>query len=76
MAMINSVLGPIDAADLGCTLTHEHIFVGPAGSYRDFPELLGPNAFEQVIDGLKKAKDGCRLCRPALPFSRSGSGED
>jgi phosphotriesterase-related protein len=58
MTIVNTVLDPMDAADLGPTLTHEHLFVGPPGSYRDFPELLIPNIFEFVVDGLKKAKVG------------------
>ena len=58
MTYVNTVLGPLDTAELGTTLTHEHLFVGPAGSYRDFPELLKPDIFERIIDGLKKAKDG------------------
>jgi predicted metal-dependent phosphotriesterase family hydrolase len=27
MATVNSVLGPLDTADLGFTLTHEHVFL-------------------------------------------------
>jgi len=58
MAMINSVLGPLDTANLGFTLMHEHIIVASAGVYRDYPELLGTNAMERAVDGLKKAKEG------------------
>ena len=58
MAMINSVLGPLDTANLGFTLMHEHIIVASAGVYRDYPELLGANAMERAVDGLKKAKEG------------------
>jgi len=58
MATINTVLGTVDTADLGCTLTHEHIFVGPAGSYGNFPELLDSNSFDGIVDGLKAAKAG------------------
>jgi predicted metal-dependent phosphotriesterase family hydrolase len=34
MATINSVLGPLETADLGFTLTHEHIFTASAGICR------------------------------------------
>lgn len=58
MARINTVLGPMETADLGTTLTHEHLLVGPAGSYRDFPELFVPQVFDMVVEGLKAAKAG------------------
>ena len=49
VAIVNSVLGPLDTADLGFTLMHEHIMVAAAGVYRDYPELLGPNPVEGVV---------------------------
>lgn len=58
MTKINSVLGPLDTADLGFTLMHEHIMVSSAGVFRDYPELLGTNLIERVVDSLKKAKEG------------------
>jgi len=57
MTKINSVLGPIDSADLGYTLMHEHIMVSPAGVYRDYPELLGPDAMERVLARLSAARE-------------------
>jgi phosphotriesterase-related protein len=41
MASINSVLGPLDTADLGFTLPHEHVFTASAGIQRTYPELFG-----------------------------------
>ena len=58
MARVNSVLGPIDTKDLGFTLMHEHVLVGFAEVYRDYPELLGDNPLERIVDELKKAKEG------------------
>ena len=58
MTTINSVLGPLDTANLGFTLMHEHIMTASAGVYQDYPELLGANLMERVIDTLKKAKEG------------------
>jgi phosphotriesterase-related protein len=58
MPLINTVLGSIDTRKLGRTLTHEHVFVGPAGSYKEYPELLDENVFEQIVDGLVKVKGG------------------
>ncbi len=58
MATINSVLGPLDTASLGFTLMHEHVMTAPAGVFRDYPELLGDNLMERVVDDLRKAKAG------------------
>jgi len=58
MVHINSVRGPIDLANLGFTLMHEHILVAAAGTYRDYPELFGPNPMEFMITELKNAKAG------------------
>jgi len=58
MTTVNSVLGPLDAADLGFTLMHEHLICAPAGCTRDFPELLGTNLVERLADALKKTKEG------------------
>jgi len=37
---------------------HEHVMVASAGTYRDYPELLGPNIIERAVAGLRKAKEG------------------
>ena len=37
MGTINSVLGPLDTADLGFTLTHEHMFTASAGIRQTYP---------------------------------------
>jgi phosphotriesterase-related protein len=57
MATVNSVLGPLDTADLGFTLMHEHIMVAAAGVYRDYPELLGPDRVERVVARLTAARE-------------------
>jgi len=57
MTTVNSVLGPLDSADLGHTLMHEHIMVAAAGVYRDYPELLGPNRVERAVARLTAAKE-------------------
>src|SRR5262249_24988997 len=40
MALINSVLGPLDTARLGHTLSHEHIIVGSAAIQQTYPEFI------------------------------------
>ncbi len=37
MAVVNSVSGPLDSADLGFTLMHEHIIVQSPGVASNFP---------------------------------------
>ncbi len=58
MTIINSVLGPLDTTNLGFTLMHEHIMFASPGIFRDYPELLGANLMEHVVNDLKKAKEG------------------
>lgn len=40
MAIINSVLGPMDTADMGFTLSHEHIITTSAGIQQMYPEFI------------------------------------
>src|ERR1044071_6862943 len=60
MATVNSVLGPLDTADLGFTLTHEHVFTASAGIQQTFPELFGDMAKlkEQAALSVAEARDG------------------
>ena len=60
MSTINGVLGPIDSADLGFTLMHEHVAVASAGFWQAWPELFGGReAFIERIGGvLAEAKAG------------------
>ncbi len=41
MALVDTVLGPVEAADLGFTLSHEHIVCGSPGVVRGWPALYG-----------------------------------
>ncbi|MCP4752657.1 MAG: aryldialkylphosphatase, partial [Proteobacteria bacterium] len=56
MAIVNSVLGPLDTADLGFTLMHEHLLVASAGVYENYPELLGTDRMQRVVQELKMSK--------------------
>jgi phosphotriesterase-related protein len=57
MVTINSVLGPLDTADLGFTLMHEHVISqGPVA--QNFPELFGPRFLERTIEGVSEARRG------------------
>ena len=55
MAKINSVLGPLDTADLGFTLSHEHIIVTSAGIPQVFPEWIDrEGTIARAVAGLKE----------------------
>lgn len=56
---VNTVLGPIDTATLGFTLSHEHIIASSAGIWQAWPELFGGRAkfIAAAVDQLKRAKD-------------------
>src|SRR5579859_5025197 len=60
MPTVNSVLGPLDCAQLGFTLTHEHVFTASAGVQQTYPELFGDfgRLTQQAVLTLKEARDG------------------
>ena len=58
VAFINSVLGPLDTAELGFTLMHEHLLGSAAGISINYPELLGEKFMDRIITGLTQAKKG------------------
>ena len=56
MAIINSVLGPMDTADMGFTLSHEHVLVSSAGIQQIYPEFIDRDGtIARGIDDLKAA---------------------
>ena len=58
MATINGVLGPIDTADLGFTLMHEHILVASWAMRQAFPSWIDRDAVAvRAIAELRAAKD-------------------
>lgn len=60
MVTVNSVLGPLDTAELGFTLTHEHVVTSSAGLLRTYPELYGDfdRLTEQAAATLTEAREG------------------
>jgi len=56
LALVNSVLGPIETSALGTTLAHEHLLVASGGISREFPDLLDAGYLDLIVDGLKKAR--------------------
>ena len=58
MITVNSVLGHLSTDALGFTLMHEHVITAAAGIPQTYPDLLGVNFIDRIIQGLIKAKDG------------------
>ena len=58
MAKVNTVLGPIDTADLGFTLTHEHVYVAPPKLFEDYPEMFGEKMMDRAVEASAQAKAG------------------
>ncbi len=58
VAILNSVTGPVDSADLGFTLMHEHVCSTSPGIWQAWPELFGGREqfLNEVVDILSKAK--------------------
>ena len=57
MAIINSVLGPMDTADMGFTLSHEHVLVSSAGIQQIYPEFIDrAGTIARGITDLKAAR--------------------
>ena len=56
MATINSVLGPMDTAELGFTLSHEHVIVTSAGIQHVYPEFIDRDGtIDRAVSDLKLA---------------------
>ena len=57
MTTINSVTGPIDTADLGFTLIHEHLLIGWAGWEWDQLAAMDRKAeMSKAVDMLQELK--------------------
>ena len=56
MPTINTALGPVEAADLGYTLSHEHVGTNAAGLRHTYPEFIDrAGIIEQSTAALKEA---------------------
>jgi phosphotriesterase-related protein len=54
MATVNTVAGPIDTADLGFTLMHEHILVHSPGVAGNFPTM---DRKGEIVNAIQKLRD-------------------
>jgi phosphotriesterase-related protein len=58
MAIVNSVLGPLDTAEMGFTLSHEHVGTNAAGLRHTYPEIIDrAGIVEQSVAALLEARD-------------------
>ncbi|MBI2767357.1 MAG: phosphotriesterase-related protein [Chloroflexi bacterium] len=56
MATVQTATGPIDTADMGFTLMHEHVRVGWPPMYQQYPELFDrPAEVAQAVERLRAA---------------------
>ena len=62
MPTVNTVLGPVETADLGFTLSHEHVGTNAAGLRHTYPEFLDPaGVIEQAVAAMREAyQEGVR----------------
>ena len=62
MAMVNSVLGPLDTGNFGFTLSHEHVLVSSAGIQQTYPEFIDrAGTIEKAVHDLSEAyQEGIR----------------
>ena len=57
MADVNTVMGTIDASELGFTLMHEHVVTSSAGIPHTFPELIDrERTIDTAIERLREAR--------------------
>jgi phosphotriesterase-related protein len=56
MPTVNTVLGPVETADLGFTLSHEHVGTNAAGLRHTYPEFLDRSGLlEQAVAAMREA---------------------
>lgn len=56
MPTVNTVLGPVETADLGFTLSHEHVGTNAAGLRHTYPEFLDrAGLLEQAVAAMHEA---------------------
>ncbi|MDF0531285.1 phosphotriesterase-related protein [Tsukamurella sp. 8F] len=55
MSMIQTVTGPVDSADLGITLMHEHVFVLTPDIQQNYPDEWGSEE-DRVADAIAKLR--------------------
>ena len=59
MATVETVLGPMDASELGTVLSHEHVLISLGDDIHRFPWMFDMDRTRRVIvDELKEAKSG------------------
>jgi phosphotriesterase-related protein len=70
MPTVNTVLGPVEPADLGFTLSHEHVGTNAAGLRHTYPEFLDrAGLLEQAVAAMREAyQEGVRTMVEVTTF--------
>jgi phosphotriesterase-related protein len=70
MPTVNTVLGPVETADLGFTLSHEHVGTNAAGLRHTYPEFLDRTGLlEQAVAAMREAyQEGVRTMVEVTTF--------
>jgi phosphotriesterase-related protein len=53
---VNTVLGPLETSKIGFALMHDHILGATGGIPQVYPELLGKDYKQRIVNGLNAAK--------------------
>ena len=56
MKTVNTVLWPLETTKIGFALMHDHIMGSASGIPQVYPELLGKDYKERIIEGLTSAR--------------------
>ena len=56
MSAVNSVLGPVEASDLGFTLTHEHVLISWPGLKKTYPGFVATTRLLQKKASLRSRR--------------------
>ncbi len=76
MATVNTVLGPVDTADFGFTLSHEHVGTNAAGLRHTYPEFIDREGIvEQSTAAMKEVYDEAGV-RTIIDVSTFDLGRD
>jgi phosphotriesterase-related protein len=75
MALVETVRGPIDSAELGTTLMHEHVFILDLDYYVNDPERMDDDAL--IATAIAQLRDvGTRGVRSVVDLTVLGLGRD
>ena len=72
MAFARTVLGDIDADELGVTLSHEHLIIDSPMVAREWPYIHLPSVSDAIAETIELAASGVRTMVDAMPIGCGG----